>query len=181
LTLCDARALTPLARRAQDRSLSWIVNGEIYNHKKLKARAQRATKRAAAPAARVAAAVLPPLSSRRVCVCALLTRSSARSLHARAPQVLIDAQTPSDSDSEIVGCLYEVRRLAVARCFLSRALSHACAFAAPLRHAAARDAPLRRTHAPTTLPHALIHPRAPPPHTLTRRPLRAPLCFRNSA
>jgi asparagine synthetase B (glutamine-hydrolysing) len=31
---------------AQDRKLAWIVNGEIYNHKKLKARAHR---RAAPP------------------------------------------------------------------------------------------------------------------------------------
>ena len=32
----DAAAAAP--RASQDRKLEWIVNGEIYNHKKLKAR-----------------------------------------------------------------------------------------------------------------------------------------------
>lgn len=32
----DAAAAAP--RALQDRKLEWIVNGEIYNHKKLKAR-----------------------------------------------------------------------------------------------------------------------------------------------
>ena len=57
------------------------MNGEIYNHKKLKARGRAAD----GQPAHVLTRRRPP------------------------PQVLIDAQTPSDSDSEVVGFLYKAR------------------------------------------------------------------------